>query len=145
MKKFMFSLQKLKDYREQILERQKNQLGFLRAEQNALNGELAELKERLERKNVELKEVYKRGATTMEISVHKRYIVTVQQEIKLKEEQILQKADEIEKQLNVVIEATKDVSTLDNLQDKQLEEYHKKESKESERFIEEFVQNSLSR
>lgn len=142
MKKFLFSLQKLKDYKEQILDRQKNLLSLLRSEKIAMTEELECLEICVYKKNQELNEVYRNGATSLAISVHKRYIVSLQQEIKAKQEQILKKDQEIEKQLSVVIEATKELSTLEKLQEKQFEEYSKKSAKESELFIEEFVQNS---
>ena len=43
---------------------------------------------------------------------------------------------EIEKQLAVIVDATKDVKTLEKLEEKQLEEYKAAEGKENELFIE---------
>jgi len=45
----------------------------------------------------------------------------------------------------VVVEATKDVKTLEKLEEKQLEEYKALENKENEQFIEEFVSNASIR
>ena len=52
---------------------------------------------------------------------------------------------EIEKQLAVVVDATKDVKTLEKLEEKQLEEYKAAEGKENELFIEEFVSGGAVR
>ena len=49
------------------------------------------------------------------------------------------KQEEINKQLGVVVEATKDVRTLEKLEEKQLEDYKAAANKENEQFIEEFV------
>lgn len=145
MKKFRFTLEKLKDYREQVLQTQKNSLGRLRQELNEINNEVDELKRVLTVKNGELISLYNRGAVSFEISVHKRFIIGIQQEVKVKKQLAVIKEKEIEKQLVVVMEATKDVKTLDNLEDKQLDEYKKQETKENELFIEEFVANSSFR
>ena len=51
----------------------------------------------------------------------------------------------IEKQLGIVVEATKDVKTLEKLEEKQLEEYKALETKENEQFIEEFVSGAAIR
>lgn len=142
MKKFRFTLEKLKDYREQVLQTEKNNLGKLRQELNEIYDEVDELKRVLSIKNDELIALYKKGAVSFEISVHKRFIISVQQEIKVKKQLAIIKEKEIEKQLIVVMEAAKDVKTLDNLEDKQLDEYKKQETKENELFIEEFVANS---
>ena len=47
MKKFRFSLEKLKDFREQELDRQKNTLAALQAELRGVLDEIEELKKQL--------------------------------------------------------------------------------------------------
>lgn len=145
MKKFHFTLQKLKDYQEQELDREKNALSLLQADlrrieeaREVLVGKVAEQSEQLDR-------VYKLGSTASEIAMRKRYIVTLQQEIHLKEQQAIQKQAEIEEQLSVVVEATKEVKKLEKLEEKQLEEYNLAAGKENERFIEEFVGTQSAR
>ena len=145
MKKFHFSLQKLKDFREQELDRQKNILSMLQADlrrieeaRELLIGKLKEQAEQLDR-------VYRLGSTASDIAMRKRYIVTLQQEIHIKEQQALDKRAEIEAQLAVVVEATKEVKTLEKLEEKQLEEYNHAASKENEQFIEEFVSGQTVR
>lgn len=138
-------MQKLKDFREQELDRQKNALSLLQADlkriedaREVLVGKVAEQGEQLER-------VYKLGSTASEIAMRKRYIVTLQQEIHLKEQQAIEKQAEIEQQLSVVVEATKEVKKLEKLEEKQLEEYNHAAGKENERFIEEFVGTQSAR
>jgi flagellar export protein FliJ len=145
MKKFQFTLQKLKDFREQELDRQKNTLNALRGELNKIEAAAAELRRKVYAESAELERVCSEGAQAYEISVRKRYIVTLQQEIHMKEAQAVQKKAEIDAQLGVVVEATKDVKTLEKLEEKQLEEYKALESKENEQFIEEFVSNAAAR
>ena len=99
MKKFQFTLQKLMDFRQQELDRQKNTLSAL------------------------------------EVSVRKRYIVSLQQEIHAHDASAAMKQQEINKQLGVVVEATKDVRTLEKLEEKQLEDYRAAANKENEQFI----------
>lgn len=145
MKKFQFTLQRLKDYREQELDRQKNALAVLQGDLKRLEGSLEELKKTTEQQSSELTEVCMKGAAATEIAVRKRYIVTLQQETHIREQQIIEKNAEIEKQLSVVVDATKDVKTLEMLEEKQLEEYHAAEVKENEQFIEEFVSGQTVR
>ena len=145
MKKFQFTLQKLMDFREQELDRQKNTLNALRGELNKIESAAADLRRKVFAESTELERVCSEGAQAYEISVRKRYIVTLQQEIHMREAQAVQKRHEIDAQLGVVVEATKDVKTLEKLEEKQLEEYRALENKENEQFIEEFVSNSALR
>ena len=71
--------------------------------------------------------------------------LTLQQEIHECEQRAILKQQEIDKQLSVVVDATKDVRTLEKLEEKQLEEYKAAEGKENELFIEEFVSGGAVR
>lgn len=139
MKKFEFTLARLKKYREQILETEKNTLSALRAELAELNAELERLLALIAAKNAELAELLSGGTNPVEISTRKRYISTLQQEVALKRHNIFLKEQEIENQLGVVVTATQEVSKLEKLEEHQLEDYAAEEQKENERFIEEFV------
>lgn len=145
LKKFHFTLQKLLDFRNQELDRQKNTLAALQGEKKHIEEARELLVQKVMEQSEQLQRVYKFGAVASEIAVRKRYIVTLQQEIHLKEQQAVQKQKEIEEQLNVVVEATKDVRTLEKLEEKQLEEYNFKANKENEQFIEEFVSGQTAR
>lgn len=139
MKRFQFTLQKLMDFRQQELDRQKNSLSTLQADLQRMHQEKEELIRRVEQSSEELDVVCRQGAQAYEISVRKRYIVSLQQEIHAHEFSISMKQEEVNKQLGVVVEATKDVRTLEKLEEKQLEEYKAAATKENEQFIEEFV------
>ena len=142
LKRFEFTLQRLKEFREQTLDTEKGTLAELRAELARLEAELEDILEDLARLNRELVELYQKGTTALEISVHKRYINAKQQELHMMRHRILMQNRKIEMQLNVVIEATKEVSKLEKLEEHQLEEYKAAEQKENELFIEEFVSNA---
>lgn len=139
MKKFQFTLQKLMDFRQQELDRQKNTLRVLQADLQRLFEEKDKLAQQVVQAGTELDMLCRQGAQVFEISVRKRYIVALQQEIHAREIAAQQKQEEINRQLGVVVEATKDVRTLEKLEEKQLEDYKAAVTKENEDFIEEFV------
>lgn len=145
MKKFQFSLQRLKDFRNSELDRQKNALAMLQADLRRIEEAKQVVIDTVAVQSEQLERVCRLGSTASDIAMRKRYIVTLQQEIHLKEFQIQQKKLEIEKQLAVVVEATKDVRTLERLEEKQLEEYNAAAGKENELFIEEFVSGQAVR
>ena len=145
MKRFQFTLQKLMDFRQQELDRQKNTLSALQADLQRMHQEKEELIRRVEQSSEELDVVCRQGAQAYEISVRKRYIVSLQQEIHAHEFSISMKQEEVNKQLGVVVEATKDVRTLEKLEEKQLEDYRFKAAKADEQFIEEYVNGASVR
>ncbi len=145
MKRFEFSLQKLLDFRQQELDRQKNALAMLQADLKRIEEARELLIDKVAEQSEQLERIFTLGATANDISVRKRYIVTLQQEIHIKEQLEIQKKQEIEKQLGVVVEATKDVRTLEKLEEKQLDEYKAASQKENEQFIEEFVSGNAIR
>ena len=145
MKKFQFSLDKLQNYKEQVLESEKNSLGFLRGELRELNYQLEELIKLVDLKSDELEHTMLTSVTPADFAARKRFITFKQQEIHTTRRLIAVKEEEIEKQLEIVVEATKEVNTLDKLEERQLEEHRYAQLKEDEHFIEEFVSNQRIR
>ncbi len=141
MKKFQFSLQKLKGFKEQIKKREENILAALRAEKAVRVEEKAELQKELERRNAEFVKNSSLGMTAQRVITDKGFISYIIEQIKLKDRAISDLDIKIARQLNVVIEATKDVTTLEKLEEKQLAEYKFKSQKADEAFIEEYVNN----
>ncbi|MCM1054997.1 MAG: hypothetical protein NC394_05660 [Bacteroides sp.] len=138
MKKFQFTLDRIKQYRIQLEEMEKNDLAALRAEMAALLDEEDAIKAAISDKSEELRRIYRRGAYPNEISVANRYLTLRKQDLEMKRQEIADKDREIEKKLEDVLEATKEVKKLEKLEEHQLEEYREQETKENESFIEEF-------
>ena len=145
MKKFKFSLDKLRNYKEQVLESEKNTLAILRRELYSLQSELEELNRLIDMKSDELEFIMLRSVTTADFASRKRFITFKQQEGHELRRAISVKEAEVETQLKVVIAATQEVGTLEKLEERQLEEYKAAELKEEELFIEEFVSNQRAR
>jgi len=142
MKKFSFSLAKLKHYKERVLEAEKNNLGILRRELAVLQQELQDILTNIEEKNAELAQTLIKGTTPVDIAVRKRFIASRKQDASLKQIEIVRKEDEVQRQLNVVLELQKEVASLEKLEENQLEEYRAAELKENELFIDEFMTNA---
>lgn len=141
MKKFKFSLDKLKSYKEQIKKREENTLASLRAEQLEKLHEKEELLKELDRRNAEFIRKSEKGMTAMEMVTEKGFISYILDSIKAKDKEISIMTAKINKQLVVVTEASREVQTLEKLEEKQLDEYRFKERKADEAFIDEYVGN----
>lgn len=138
MKKFRFTLDRIKQYRIQIEEMEKNDLSVLRAELAELEDQAEEIRRSIYAKTEELRRLYRKGAFPNEISVANRYLTFKKQSLEMKLGEIEEKNREIEKKLQDVIEATQEVKKMEKLEEHQLEEYKQAELKENENFIEEF-------
>ena len=141
MKKFKFSLDKLKSYKEQIKKREENTLAALRAEQIEKLHEKEELLKELDRRNAEFIRKSEIGMTAMEMVTEKGFISYIVDSIKAKDKEISVLSGRINKQLMVVTEASREVQTLEKLEEKQFDEYKFKERKADEAFIDEYVGN----
>lgn len=137
-------MQSLKKYNDQVLDSEKSVLGRLRAELTEMQAELDAKTAEYELSIDKLNELVRGGTTAMRLSLHKKYVSSLQQDIYRIKGRMAQKRDEIEQQLQRVIEATKEVSKLEKLEEKQLEEYRYAAQKEQEQIIEEFVSNGSS-
>lgn len=142
MKRFEFSLNRLKGYKQQVLDREKNDLAHLRRQQQQYIDEKNVLEEKLRRSNDEFCEKSAQGMTIMQVTTFKGYHHSLSKQIKELELSIENMEVKVQRQLGVVIEATKEVSSLEKLEDKQLEEYNFKAAKAEEQFISEYVMNS---
>lgn len=141
MKKFKFSLEKLKSFKEQIKKREENTLAALRAEQTDKLREKEELIKELNRRNAEFIRKSEIGMTAMEMVAEKNFISYIVDSIKAKDKEISVLSARINKQLIVVTEASREVQTLEKLEEKQFDEYKFKERKADEAFIDEYVGN----
>lgn len=142
MKKFEFSLNKLMGYKKQVLDREKNSLAHLRMQQQQMQEEKEQLEARLKKSADEFRELSSKGITVMQITMFKGYHQSLRMQIADLRLAIEEMEKKVQKQLGVVIDATKEVSSLEKLEEKQLEEYKAKVAKAEEQFISEYVMNS---
>ena len=145
MKRFSFTLDKLYDYKDQVLSKEKNDLAELRSSRAKIFSEKEELEDRLRISGEEFAKKAAVGMSITEITMFKDFHKSLEERIREKEDEISDMENKITRQLGVVVEASKDVNSLERLRDKQYEEYKFRAAKAEERFIEEFVINSTYR
>ena len=142
MKRFEFSLKKLYQYKEQVLKKEKNSLGELRKQQLQLIEDKKMCIIKKGEKCRELNGQINKGLSPQHIALHKNYIDSLDEKILNFAFRIENLENSIQKQLELIIELTKEIDSLEKLEGKQLEEYKKIELKQNELFIEEFVSHS---
>ena len=139
MKKFKFTLGRMLDYKDQPLDEEKNKLALLRKKKQEIDDHIESLLRELDKISVTMRQEQERGITAFQLLSYESQRTNIRRQIEqLKKEQALAKL-EVKRQVQVVVQATQEVSKLDKLQDKQLEEYRKMVMKAEELEIEEFV------
>lgn len=139
MKKFVFSMQKMRDYKKQILESEKNVLLGLRREKNALEEKMSQLEETMNKLRHDSNEEVAKGTTASKLMFYSMQMDGVKREQTQTRYQINLAEMKIEKQRRNVVKLSQELSGLDKLEEQQREEYRRLEAKENETSIEEFL------
>ena len=139
MKKFEFTLKKMQNYQEQVLQKEKNAMGQLQARRNELAACQEEIKIQLQDIHWEMDREIRKGTTiyrintlTMMIKNGKTHLEDIKRQISVLE-------TEIEVQRQIVVEASKEVSKLTKLEEKQREEYRQAVAKEEQENVLEYI------
>lgn len=144
MKKFVFSMQKMRDYKKQILESEKNVLMGFRRERNECESKIAELQDTLERLRKDAHDDITKGTTATNLMFYSIQMDGAKREI-TDTKYLLKMIDmKIDKQRRVVVKLSQEVSGLDKLEEEQREEYNRLLAKENETAIEEFLSFKLT-
>lgn len=141
MKRFSFSLQKLMDYKEQVFDIERGILVEMNVVLRGLRQELDRLRRELHNGSQALNRKYAEGVTALEVTRHKTYLTAVGDAIVAQERRIELQKQAIDRQTDKVRDAKIEISSIEKLKERRLEEYHYAVQKADELFIEEFVSN----
>ena len=139
MKKFSFSLQKILEIKEQVLDNLKIEMGNLNRDLDTADQQIRKLKAEFKQLNEELNGKCAVSVSVGEMTYYKMYMNNVLKQTEKKEEEkniILKK---IEAKRHEIVNANMEISSLEKLKEKELEKYNKEVTKREEIFIEEFV------
>ena len=143
MKKFEFTLGRMLDYKDQLLDKEKNGLMQLRKQKEKIDNKIQSLQNDFSTLNDSLVEKSKKGISVNEIQCFNFQMENIRKQIKqLKLEQAAM-ASAVERQLQVVIALSQEVTGLDKLQEKQLEEYKYLQNKADELVISEYITGTI--
>lgn len=144
MKKFQFTMGTMLHYKDALLEKEKNALMQLRAKQMAIEAEIAQDENQLSELERGMKERVAKGTTAMELRTFEFHSKNARSLIKQLEGEVDELAHDIEKQRKVVVSLSQEVSGLEKLEEKQLEEYNYDVQKEEQVRIIEIVSSKYA-
>ena len=145
MKKFEFSLRHMRDYRDRLLDEEKGTLQRRKAERDQIENDIARLEGDFAALSRKMQEKAEKGTTVIELRKLSAQMDNVRLQIQDLEKALVKAEQRVEKQMDVVVEANKEVTKLDKLEEKQREEYRHQVSKAEEDRIDEFVSQNLTR
>lgn len=145
MKKFVFSLDHMRDYKDLVLDEERGVLAQLNAKRNALQQQIDALQQRFRELSIELKDAQQQGTTIQKIRSYGVQLENIRLQLADLRVLLLAAEQEVEKQMAVVLAANQEVSKLDKLHDKQYEIYQKEVQKVQERQVEELISMEVGR
>lgn len=145
MKKFEFPLSRIRDYKNILLDREKNVLVGLMMEKNSINDRIDVLEEEFQRVNNEMHDEMRHGLNVTKIRLYEAQKNGMREERRLLGERLEFLQVSIDRQQERVSSLKRDVSGYDNLEAKKREEYNKELAKEQDLVISEFVAQKYTR
>ena len=145
MKKFIFPLERMLNFQEQDLEKERGVMSRLLAYRSQLEEKRRLLSAEMERVQKERETAIRKGTTVFELRSSSVLLVSGKKQLEELQNERIRIDEEIEKQRQVVVSASQEVKKLENLKDNQLEEYRQEEAREQQEIISEHVSGSFVR
>lgn len=145
MEAFRFSLNRVRNYKTQLFEKEKNNLRLLNVKKDKLEQLTEQKKNYIRAKSKECQEKQKTGISALELIKDQVYLETAKQQLICLKEEYLQAKKDVERQLKITIAASQEVSSLDKLEERQWEEYQILVRKDQELLISEYVTSQVAR
>lgn len=145
MKKFEFSLSHVLDYRERLLEEEKGALQRIKAERDEIEEAIHRLEKSFADASLKMVRAQMEGTTILEIQRINAQLENIRMQLEQQRKELQRAELKVDHQMKVVITANQEVSKLDKLQERQLEEYRHEVNKAEEDRVDEFVAQNLVR
>lgn len=139
MKKFSFSLDKVLEYKNQVLGSLQNEHAKILADVLRQENYIELLENQYKDLNFQFNEKKTNGMTVLEAASYEGYFRRLEVQIEEENEKLAELRKEEDEKREEVVEAKKETSSIEKLKEKKVEQYRKETQKVEEQFIEEFV------
>lgn len=139
MKKFAFSLERMLNFQSQNLEKEMGILGRMTAERDALEAQKRDMADKAAGVQADITRREAEGTTIFMLKACFSILESARNQLEEMEEELKLLQAGLERQRQIVTEASREVKKLEKLKEKQLEEYHRGEAKEQQETIAEHV------
>ena len=131
MKKFAFSLERMLNFQSQNLEKEMGILGRMTAERDALEAQKRDMADKAAGVQADITRREAEGTTIFMLKACFSILESARNQLEEMEEELKLLQAGLERQRQIVTEASREVKKLEKLKEKQLEEYHRGEAKET--------------
>ena len=135
MKKFAFSLERMLNFQSQNLEKEMGILGRMTAERDALEAQKRDMADKAAGVQADITRREAEGTTIFMLKACFSILESARNQLEEMEEELKLLQAGLERQRQIVTEASREVKKLEKLKEKQLEEYHRGEAKEQQETI----------
>ena len=145
MKKFQFSLDHVRDYRDRLLDEETGKLQRLRAEQTRIEQLITQLEADFAQVSKAMRDAQAEGITALEQRGFSLQLESIRMQTHELTDLLKGVQDQVEQQTQIVVAANQEVSKLDKLKDRQYEDWQTSVRKAEEERIEELVSQNYIR
>ncbi|MGI5986369.1 MAG: flagellar export protein FliJ [Oscillospiraceae bacterium] len=144
MEAFKFSLNRVRNYKSQVLDKEKKVLGTLQRKRDEILEKVETLEKYRDDKIAELSLKQQKGATMSELLSFNYLIENARLQIQAALLELYKAEEEVEAQRQVVITVYQEKTGMDKLEEKQVEEYRLLEAKSAENEIMQVISNRMA-
>ena len=135
MKPFVFTMDRMRDYKEQLLDDEKGSLRQLRRHKDEIEQKIAELKEYRRATEDEFQNRQSEGVSFQELQSFQFCMDSSRFMLQQMEKALVEAEEKVECQLQKVVVASQEVSGLNKLEEKQQTVYRQSEAADTREFI----------
>lgn len=145
MKQFEFSLERIRNYKVQMLDKEKKILGNLNRKRDDIAERICSLEKFKEEQTEKVSNKQSEGVSMMELVSLNYLIESTRKQLEALQIE-LERAEEIaEAQRNIVLSIYQEKTGMDKLEEKQIEEYRLLEAKALESEVMQGINNSMAK
>lgn len=144
LKSFEFSLNRIRNYKSQVLDKEKKTLGLLQRKRDEILEKIDNNTDYRLDKAAELSKKQCEGLSMTEISAYNYLIENARLQAELLQVQLLRAEEEFEAQRQIVLGVYQEKTGMDKLEEKQAEEYRLLEAKATENEIMQVVSTQMA-
>ena len=144
MKAFRFSLDRVRNFKSQILDKEKKTLGILIKNRDEILSKIAEIERRRLALSQEAENKQSMGVSISELTSYNYLIESARKQIELLNIQLNKAEEALEAQRQVVLAIYQEKTGMDKLEERQTEEYRLLAAKDVENEIMQVISNKLA-
>ncbi len=145
MKKFQFTMRKILDLKNNILDAEKNRLGQLKETQRKIEDEILRLEQALYEISQEMLDAQAEGVTVAELVAYNARRANIRMQLEELARRLADAKKSVDRQMQIVLEASQEVSKFEKVEERQYEAYRDSEKKAETARVEELVLNNIGR